>query len=163
MAGNADFDVLESTLDRFALHMQFVFGDPEVRVENVEDTCKLLIQAAQNPDLAEDDRVMLYRLSDLLHFAFTGSYLDLEVVQDSNSRRIPCNVPTRDALQWQDVLQNCPQVAHKCDVVARHLQDLNQHLPLLRAGLPQEHFWLIRASALVGTCGILMRRHLTAT
>lgn len=162
MSRKADFVVPESTLDRFALHMQFVFGDPEVRVENVENTCALLIKAAGNPDFTEEDRACLYRLSDMLHFAFTESYVTLDSVEGKKSRLIPCNVPTRDAATWRDLAEDCTTSADRFENAARLLRELFDHLPQPRAELPQEHFWVDRASTLLVECGVSMRNAMTA-
>ena len=106
MSRKADFVVPESTLDRFALHMQFVFGDPEVRVENVENTCALLIKAAGNPDFTEEDRACLYRLSDLLHFAFTESYVTLDSVEGKKPYE-----------GRSDMAGSCRRLHHECGQV----------------------------------------------
>lgn len=162
MACQADFVVPEATLDRFALHMQFAFGDPEVRVENVEKTCETLIKGAGNPDFAEEDRACLYRLSDMLHFAFTDSYVTLESVEGKKSRLIPCNIPTRDAGTWHHLREDCTTSAERFEEVSEILRQFFEHLPHVRGGLPVEHSWVNRASTLLRECGISLRKHLTA-
>ena len=163
LAFKADFVVPETTLDRFALHMQFVFGDPEVRVEKVEKTCEFLVKGAGNPDFTEEDRACLYRLSDMLHFAFTEIYVTLESMEGNKSRMIPCNVPTRDAATWQNLLEDSATSAERFEEAAELLRDFFQHLPHIRAGLPQEHSWVNRASTLLATCALVMRNRMTAS
>ena len=165
MTCKADFVVPEATLDRFALHIQFAFGDPDVRVENVEKTCEALIKAAWYLDFADEERVCLYRVSDMLHFAFTGSHVTLESVsvEGKISRVIPCNVPTRDAATWELLREDSTTSAARFEEASQLLRELYEHLPYTGADTPEEHFWLSHASSLLHECANLMRNGMTAT